>query len=206
MLTIRRLSPDPASLEHLTDPTPLGLRWSGQLAHDPELMLAGVPPTLEQAWTLSQGVSPVTRRALKTDGTTAPGPPKRLKGPRDGRERSPYARGLGFDITVCAPLGLSMLVGVVGARQRDELLNAHRQAVDATVRFLEDQLRHCFIVLLVDHPRHEGCAFVHTHAVVFSVSRVAGAWTAFNPHELHRHIASAGGVYRTTLARLTPHG
>lgn len=206
MLSITRLPPDPSWLDNLLDPAPLDCRWAGQLAHDPELMLAGTPASIDQAKELTQGFSPLREgKLLKTYGTKAPRAPRHRK--RTVAPDAPsQARGIGFDISICAPLGLSMLVGAARGDRRQELLTAHAQAVAATVRFLEDQIHHRFIVLQVDHPVHEGCAFVHTHNVVFSISRIAGAWSAFTPSELKRHEQSGAAFYNTTLATLTPHG
>ena len=199
MLSIRRLTADPTMLDALLEHPTLGLRWAGQLVDDPELNLAGVPASIAHAHVLARGCSPLVGTLLKSPGTPAPG------APRAGADSPNLGRGIGFDVVMPAPLGLSMLVGVVNAQQREELLAAHRQAVDATVRFLEDQIHHRFIVLQVDLDRHDGEAFVHTHNVIFSVSRIAGAWSPFFPRELHRHVGSAAALYQATLAKLTPY-
>lgn len=204
MLSIRQLPPSSDALDHLFHPTPLGLRWNGQLAHDPELMLAGVEPTVEQALNLVGGFSPTGQRLLKAAGKQLKPCGDKPKPKADTAQRQ--ARRVGFDLTIRAPVGLSMLFSVLGPAKRDPLLDAHRQAVDATLRFLEDQLRHRFIVLQADQANDPSGPALRTHNVVLTVSRVAGEWCAFNPRELYRHDQVAADFYLARLSELTPLG
>jgi conjugative relaxase-like TrwC/TraI family protein len=121
----------------------------------------------------------------------------------------------GFDVTLRPPKSVSVLWALGTAEQRAAIHQAHRDAVDAVVGYLEAQATFCrtrgeriltdgLVAAAFDHrTSRAGDPLLHTHVVVANLSRtVAGTWRALDGRPLYDHGISGGHLYQAYLRHL----
>ncbi|WP_373990904.1 MobF family relaxase [Duganella sp. BuS-21] len=124
-------------------------------------------------------------------------------------------RTAGFDLTFSAPKSLSMQALIGGST---DLLEAHRQAVDSVLSYVQDELTayratqngettsilsHNLIAARFDHDLSRDLdPQVHTHSVLLNMTqRPDGEWRALDAQPLFERQKFLGVLYRAELAR-----
>ncbi|KQZ39676.1 MobF family relaxase [Duganella sp. Root1480D1] len=124
-------------------------------------------------------------------------------------------RTAGLDLTFSAPKSVSMQA-LIGGDER--LLDAHQEAVSATLRYVQDNLAvyrstqegetatvHSknLVVARFEHDlSRDADPQVHTHSVLLNMTqRSDGQWRALDGRPLYEHQKLLGAVYRAELAR-----
>ena len=121
----------------------------------------------------------------------------------------------GFDVTLRPPKSVSVLWALGTQEQRVAIRQAHREAVDEVVRYLETQATFCrskgdrvlidgLAAAAFDHrTSRAGDPLLHTHVVVANLSRtVEGKWRALDGRALYDHAISGGHLYQAHLRHL----
>jgi len=121
----------------------------------------------------------------------------------------------GFDVTLRPPKTVSVLWALGTPEQRAAIRQAHREAVDEVVRYLEGQATFCrskgdriltngLVAAAFDHrTSRAGDPLLHTHVVVANLSRtVADTWRALDGRPLYDHGISGGHLYQAHLRHL----
>lgn len=131
-------------------------------------------------------------------------------------EASPKARSRpGYDVTLRPPKSVSVIWALGTPEQRTALRQAHREAVDEVVRYLESQATFCrtkgdrvltdgLVAAAFDHrSSRAGDPLLHTHVVIANLSRtVEGNWRALDGRPLYDHGISGGHLYQAHLRHL----
>uniref|UniRef100_E6PSH3 Putative ATP-dependent exoDNAse (Exonuclease V), alpha subunit-helicase superfamily I member n=1 Tax=mine drainage metagenome TaxID=410659 RepID=E6PSH3_9ZZZZ len=124
--------------------------------------------------------------------------------------RGEHQHRAGQDFTISAPKSVSLEALVHG---RDEALQAHRAAVDAALRYLEDhasqsRIRGEYVAtdgLAIAQFEHVSTRAqdpqVHTHALIANVTFKDGKAYSLSNEKLLEHRSAADGVYHNTLSR-----
>lgn len=202
------------------------MRWGGKLAADEMLQLAGKPVAKDAMTQLARGFSPSGEPLCQNAGEL---PTERVKthnrGPLKGQpmldehgKRMTVIEGghrVGFDLTFSAPKSVSVAFAVARGQERDELLEAHRAAVQKSMDWLESKVEtrrgHAgkdvidtegLIYTQVDHMANRDLEpNLHTHTLVYGVAKGDdGKWGTFDSKELYRHRMAADQIYRNELA------
>ena len=137
--------------------------------------------------------------------------------PDRGRELVQLGRGHqpGWDLCFSAPKSVSVAWGVGERDVRESIQKAHDQAVDSTLRYLEDSASFtrrghggtelekaglCVATFQHGTSRAEDPQ-LHTHALVLNIaSREDGTFGTLRSRDLYQHKMAAGAVYRAELA------
>src|SRR5699024_9056302 len=127
--------------------------------------------------------------------------------------REPVA---GFDLTFSAPKSVSTLWDVSGPQLQQAIHQAHQQAVDETMAWVERELIrsragkggvaqvpvHGVIASMFGHwDSREGDPQLHTHVVVSNrVQRLLDdQWATLDSYTLHRHVVAISETYNSVL-------
>ena len=143
-------------------------------------------------------------------------------------ERTPHKPRPGYDVTLRPPKSVSVLWALASPDVRGEIRQAHREAVDEVVRYLEDRAvrgrisdkgrqvdveTEGVIAAAFDHrTSRAGDPLLHTHVVVANMTRVDSkegpVWRAIAGYGLFEHAKAAGHLYQAHLRHLSdrPHG
>lgn len=121
----------------------------------------------------------------------------------------------GFDLTFSAPKSVSVLYAVGGEDVRRAVVDAHEQAVEQALGYLEREavqvrrgragwLKERAGGLVAGAYRHRtsraGDPQLHTHVVAANLARGAdGRWTALHAAPLYTHAKTAGYLYQSAL-------
>jgi len=121
----------------------------------------------------------------------------------------------GYDVTLRPPKSVSVLWALGDERQRAVIRQAHREAVNEVVRYLEAQATFCrtkgdriltdgLVAAAFDHrTSRAGDPLLHTHVVIANLSHtVAGTWRALDGRPLYDHGISGGHLYQAHLRHL----
>lgn len=138
---------------------------------------------------------------------------------RDGRTRllKPHPkRKKGWDLTFSAPKSVSVLYALAPRRVREEVLKAHRAAVEAAVRYLVrealwarrgkaggrfERIDKAVFSCFTHVSSRAGDPDLHDHVLLANLGlRADGTTGALWSHDLYRHTRSIGAVYRVELA------
>ncbi len=122
----------------------------------------------------------------------------------------------GWDMTFSAPKSVSVLWALSPDKDRLEIEAAHRVAVNASLRYLEDHhaftrrgrggaVREPVAGLVTAQFHHETSRDLdpqlHTHLFIFNMApRVDGSWGSLVSRELYKAQKAAGAAYRAQLA------
>jgi len=137
-----------------------------------------------------------------------------------GRSR-PKARP-GFDLTLRPPKGVSVLWALAGDERRRVIREAHAEAVDEVIRYVEEHVLRArsndamralvptdgLIAAVFDHrTSRAGDPLLHSHVVVANLTRIDGgdengAWRALYSPALFEHAKAGGYLYQAHLRRL----
>lgn len=128
--------------------------------------------------------------------------------------RKPKSRP-GFDVTLRPPKSVSVLWALGDERQRALIRDAHREAVDEVVRYLEGQailarskgdavLTAGLVAAAFDHrTSRAGDPLLHTHVVVANLTFTAlDTWRALDGRPVYDHALSGGHLYQAHLRHL----
>ncbi|MGE0728515.1 MAG: MobF family relaxase [Acidimicrobiia bacterium] len=128
----------------------------------------------------------------------------------------------GYDVTLRPPKSVSVLWALSKPEVGAEIRQAHTEAVDEVVRYLEDRAirgrmsvdrrqveveTDGVIAAAFDHrTSRAGDPLLHTHVVVANMTRLDGedgpAWRAIAAHGLFEHAKAAGHLYQAHLRHL----
>ncbi|MBA3652578.1 MAG: relaxase domain-containing protein [Actinobacteria bacterium] len=121
----------------------------------------------------------------------------------------------GFDVTLRPPKSVSVLWALGDEHQRALIRDAHREAVDEVVRYLEGQaifarskgdrvLTRGLVAAAFDHrTSRAGDPLLHTHVVVTNLTFTAlDTWRALDGRPLYDHALSGGHLYQAHLRHL----
>lgn len=125
----------------------------------------------------------------------------------------------GYDVTLRPPKSVSVLWALAPEAQRHLIRDAHREAVDAVVAYIEAHALHArrglngsfgrvdvdgLVAAAFDHrTSRAGDPLLHTHVVVTNLTRtVEGNWRAIDARELYEHARSAGFLYQAHLRQV----
>jgi conjugative relaxase-like TrwC/TraI family protein len=179
---------------YLRDGEPPG-GWAGEGAA--RLTLAG-PVTRSEFEAALKGIDPKTGERLAALG---------------GRLQDHAA---GWDMTFSAPKSVSALWALSEARERPAIEGAHRTAVAASTRYLEqtaawarrgkggatrEPTAGLLMATFEHHTSRELDPQLHAHVFIFNLApRRDGTWGAIVSRELYKAQKRAGAVYRSALA------
>ena len=141
----------------------------------------------------------------------------RLAGDQPGGKFRP-----GYDVTLRPPKSVSVLWALSPTEGRAAIRQAHSEAVDEVVRYLEDRAVRArlsgkagrylvetdgVIAAAFDHrTSRAGDPLLHTHVVVANMTRVdtadGSSWRAIAAHGLFEHAKAGGHLYQAHLRRL----
>ncbi len=159
--------------------------------------------------------------SLGLDGDVAPEPLQRLLAGADpatgaalGRQNS-QLQVAAYDLTFCAPKSVSLVHALADEPVAQIVGDAHRQAVTATVGYLErraaavrrpaggrrlPQPATGLAVAVFDHRTSRALdPHLHSHAVVANLACGAGRWSALDGRGLYAHRAAADALYHAHL-------
>ena len=121
----------------------------------------------------------------------------------------------GYDLTLRPPKSVSVLWALAPPEQRLAIRDAHRQAVDAVVNYVEAHALHArrgsrdrcrietdgLVAAAFDHrTSRAGDPLLHTHVVVANLTRTAeDKWQAIDGRDLYDHARPAGFLYQAHL-------
>jgi len=120
----------------------------------------------------------------------------------------------GFDLTFSAPKSVSVLFGVAEERVSAAVREAHDQAVEQALGYLEREATFTrrgkggrrfergegLVAALFRHrTSRAGDPQLHTHAVVANTTRADGRWSTLDSRAIHRHAKTAGYLYQCAL-------
>lgn len=152
--------------------------------------------------------------------TAAPSGAKTPKGETAKDTREGVA---GFDLTFSPPKSVSALWAIAGPELQGRLHQAHRQATEETLRWVETNIAQSraghggvahvpvtgIVGSLFDHwDSRAGDPQLHTHAVIANrVQRASdGQWVTLDSYTLHRHVVAISETYNSVLFdRLAEH-
>lgn len=183
--------------------------WGGGAA---SLGLLGKPVDVEEMSQLAKGFSPDGKALCESAGRQ----PEITIG-KDGKEKIKEGHRVGYDATFNAPSSVSTTFALADDAERQAILKAQDAAVNAGLKFLQDQAitrrgkggiinehaelvvsKHCHLANR-DLEEH-----VHTHALIYSVVKGAdGKWSSIEGGESlfsDDTVKAAGAVYRAQLA------
>jgi conjugative relaxase-like TrwC/TraI family protein len=145
---------------------------------------------------------------------------KRWQVPRQEIERFEAVHGTrkarpGYDLTLRPPKSVSVLWALAPPEQRLAIRDAHREAVDAVVDYVEAHALHArrggkdrgrmetdgLVAAAFDHrTSRAGDPLLHTHVVAANLTRTAeGKWQAIDGRDLYDHARPAGFLYQAHL-------
>jgi len=198
------------------------MRWGGALAG--ELGLVGKNVDREFMLKLAGGYHPITGEALcKNAGAQ---PKERVKRDRKTGEVKLDENGnpivviegghrVGFDVTHSAPKPVGIAYMLADAEEKERILNAHRQAVQVSMDYLESKVetrrgqggKDVIGTRGLIYSQHDHLAArslepdIHTHVLVYGVAQgVDDKWGTFDSIEMYRHRMAADQIYRNELA------
>ncbi len=121
----------------------------------------------------------------------------------------------GYDLTLRPPKSVSVLWALAPPEQRLAIRDAHREAVDAVVEYVESHALHArkgskdrgrietdgLVAAAFDHrTSRAGDPLLHTHVVTANLTRTAeGKWQAIDGRDLYDHARPAGFLYQAHL-------
>jgi hypothetical protein len=121
----------------------------------------------------------------------------------------------GFDVTLRPPKSVSILWALGDEHRRGVIRDAHREAVDEVVRYLEGQaimarsrgdqvLTAGLVGAAFDHrTSRAGDPLLHTHVVIANMTFTAlDTWRALDGRPLYDHALSGGHLYQAHLRHL----
>ncbi len=145
---------------------------------------------------------------------------QRWQVPRQEIERFEAVHGTrkarpGYDLTLRPPKSVSVLWALAPPEQRLAIREAHREAVDAVVDYVETHALHArrgskdrgrietdgLVAAAFDHrTSRSGDPLLHTHVVAANLTRTAeGKWQAIDGRDLYDHARPAGFLYQAHL-------
>lgn len=142
--------------------------------------------------------------------------PEGAKTPRGDSAKDTREPVAGFDLTFSAPKSVSTLWAVSGPQMQQAIHQAHQQAVNETLAWVEKEfiqsragkggVAHVpvrgLIASLFDHwDSREGDPQLHTHAVISNrVQRLLDdQWVTLDSYTLHRHVVAISETYNSVL-------
>lgn len=202
------------------------MRWSGKLAKDEKLQLLGKPVEKDAMTQLARGFAPNGEALCQNAGEQPKETVKTYKrGPKKGQpmlddQGQPITiteggHRVGFDLTFSAPKAMSVAFAIARGQERDELLEAHRAAVQKSMDYIESKVEtrrgkagidvidtEGLIYTQVDHMANRRLdPNLHTHTLVYGVAKGEdGKWGTFDAKEIYRHRMAADQIYRNELA------
>ncbi len=121
----------------------------------------------------------------------------------------------GYDLTLRPPKSVSVLWALAPPKQRLAIRDAHREAVDTVVEYVESHALHArkgskdrgrietdgLVAAAFDHrTSRAGDPLLHTHVVTANLTRTAeGKWQAIDGRDLYDHARPAGFLYQAHL-------
>lgn len=160
----------------------------------------------------------VGRKSTRTDGRSPVWVFRRSEVERYEAEHSSRRARPGYDITLRPPKSVSVLWALAEPEQRAAIRQAHRAAVDAVVRHLEQHAVYArrgskdrgrietdgVIAAAFDHrTSRAGDPLLHTHVVTANLTRTAeGNWQAIDGRPLYTNARPAGFLYQAHLRHL----
>ena len=154
-------------------------------------------------------------------GLTGPVAPEDLRAvldgdnPRSGEHLVGWRKRPGYDLTLSAPKSVSVLWGLGNRSTAEEVEQAHEDAVDAAISYLEDaaclvrrgrggRIRIHGVGLVGASFRHRtsraGDPNLHSHVVVANMTQAPdGEWSALFSQAVFRHARTAGALYQAVL-------
>ncbi|MGH9153693.1 MAG: MobF family relaxase [Acidimicrobiales bacterium] len=127
----------------------------------------------------------------------------------------------GYDLTLRPPKSVSLLWALGDADQRQSIRQAHREAVDAVVDYVEHHALYArrgkgdrgkvetdgVAAAAFDHrTSRAGDPLLHTHVVTANLTRtIEGSWQAIDGRPLFDHARPAGFLYQAHLRHLLSH-
>ncbi len=121
----------------------------------------------------------------------------------------------GYDLTLRPPKSVSVLWALAPPEHRRVIRDAHREAVDAVVDYMEAHALHArrgtndrgrietdgLVAAAFDHrTSRAGDPLLHTHVVTANLTHTAdGKWQAIDGRELYEHARPAGFLYQAHL-------
>ncbi len=198
------------------------MRWGGAMAA--ELGLVGKNVDREFMLKLAGGYHPITGEALCQNAGAQP--KEKIKRDRKTGDVKLDDKGnpivviegghrVGFDFTHSAPKPVSIAYAIANAEEKERILNAHRQAVQVSMDYLESKVEtrrgqggkdvigtRGLIYSQHDHLANRDLeANLHTHVLVYGVAQGKDyKWGTFDSVEMYRHRMAADQIYRNELA------
>ena len=213
---VRQATDKPLTAYYTETATPPGRWWGNGLAGLSGVSADDQVGRREAIAIFEHATDPGTGQLLGRSIMTGHAAPEGATTPTGASAKSTREPVAGFDLTFSAPKSVSTLWAVSGPQLQQAVHQAHQQAVDETMAWVERELIqsragkggvaqvpvHGVIASMFDHwDSREGDPQLHTHVVVSNrVQRqLDDQWATLDSYTLHRHVVAISETYNSVL-------